>query len=1230
LDSGKAKPVVVADEADDLVWGHPLPFPVVGIGASAGGVEAYIELFRSLPTDTGMAFVVISHLLADHKSHLVEILGRHTSMPIEEIENDARPEPNRVYVMPPNTQVRLKKGAFVLEARAATGHHPIDYFFRSLGAEQKTRAVGVVLSGTDADGALGLKTIKGEGGIALVQSPESARFPEMPRNSISIDHVDRVLTPEKIAIELGQLGNQFRQPTLRIIEEGPPVPAEEQHFLRILSLLRGVSGIDFRLYKPTTVRRRIARRMLLHRIPTLAAYEAFLQGNGTELRELQEDALINVTRFFRDPPVFEALKATILPRIFYGREPDQNLRVWVAGCSSGEEVYSIAISLLEFLSGHPFEPPIQIFGTDASDQNIQRARQGLYPESIAAEVSPERLRRFFVKVDKGYQVAKRVRDLCIFARQNLCHDPPFSRMDLISCRNVLIYLGAELQKQILPMFHYAMRPNGYLLLGTSETIREFTELFQLIDRKHKFFAKISNGASRALITAIPRAFLPDISVAAQVPLAEAWGDIELQKAADRIVLSRYGPPGVVVNEKLEILQSRGHTAPFVEMQQGSASLQLTRMLRESIASPVTQAVRYAVEHDIPVQVERIRGPEGVDIGIEVLPLHNTAPRTRCFLVLFVPRPDAPQTQISAKEEPATALGPGDRAHTVDRLRQDLTTTKLYLQTLLEERDAKNQELVSANEEIQSANEEMQSTNEELETTKEELQSSNEELQTVNEELLQRNSVLTQATTNDLSNLLTNVNLPVLMLSNELRIRHFTPPTQRLMNLQPPDVGRPFSDFRLNLNIGDLEPVFQTVLDTLAPREMEVQDREGHWYLLRVRPYRTSENRIEGLVIVLVDVDQLRRSQQDLRAARDFASAVFENVPLPLAVVDMDFRIRTVNEAFRKLAGPGKDDLERRSITDLAGSTWAMEEPLRTGLQSLRTATRGDATFEFEHRIPGDLRRVFSVRGCVLTPDGEAFLMVTIEEITAYREMERLLSVEREKLAVEVESTTRELGRTQHELRALAGSLFTSQEDERRRVARELHDDICQKLAVLEIDAQQLEPEIGRDPELARRELEGVRNALGSLSEGVRRISHMLHPSVIDDLGVAAALRSLVEDFREREQMISSFAAQDLPEDISPAVATGLYRITQEALRNVAKHAGKTHVKVLIKGAPGTICLQVIDFGNGFDMAARGSGLGLISMEERARMMEGRFRVESQPGEGTRILVEVPWPQVAAT
>jgi two-component system CheB/CheR fusion protein len=1219
---------MLPEESDEAERPPALPYLLAAVGASAGGVEAYIQFIGALAPDTGIAFVLIPHLLPSRKSHMVEILSRHTRMPVLTIEDGMTPQPNQISIVPSGSQVSIKGGVFHLEPRQPDGNRVIDHFFRSLALDQRTHAIGVVLSGNDSDGALGLKAIKGEGGISLVQRPETAGFPEMPRTSISADHVDKILSPAELAVELGELAKQFRKPAVRHLDENLPPLGEEQAFARILNLLRGVSGIDFRLYKPTTLRRRIARRMLLHRFETLTEYVGFLQGNPKELRELQEDALINVTRFFRDAAVFDVLKDSILPRLFEDREPEQQVRVWVAGCSTGEEVYSIAISLLEYLAGQPFEPPIQIFGTDASDVNIQKARMGIFPESIAGEVSSDRLRRFFVKVDKGFQVSKRVRDLCIFARQNLSYDPPFSKMDLISCRNVLIYLGTELQRQIIPTFHYALRQNGFLLLGTSETIREFTELFQQIDRKHKFFVKVGSSHSRAMMPVTPRLFMPDTPAPTSQlgGISQSWGDIELQRAADRIVLARYAPPGVIVDEKLEILQSRGHTGAFMEMPQGSVTLQLTRMLRDSISSSVTQVVRHAIEQDMPVRMEGLHlsgNEQEQEVVLEVLPIHTTVPRSRCFLVLFVPTNRALTSNPLAPPIPAAgAAETREPDQAVERLRQDLAFTKLYLQTLLDERDAKNQELVSANEEIQSANEEMQSTNEELETTKEELQSSNEELQTVNDELQQRNSTLTQIT-NDLSNLLNSVNLPVLMLSNELHIRHFTPPTQRLMNLRPADIGRPFSDIRFNLNTEDLAPLFSEVLETLTPREIEVQDHEGKWYLLRVRPYRTTDNKIEGVVVVLVDIDQVRRSQQDLRGARDFARSVIECVPLPLVVVDHELRIRSANDAFRRLIGAFKDDLEGRSFTDLAGAHWALDEPLSSRLRALCASRNAADEFDFEYRTSEPAPHIFNIVGRILKPDSEVFILITIENITPHREMERMLGLERERLRSEVALAARELGRTQEELRALAGSLFTSQEDERRRVARELHDDIAQRFAMLEIESEKIGRDGGLSPEEMRDLVENLRAGITAASDEIRRIAHALHPSAIEDLGITPALRALVENYRTDEHIIVTFSAIESPASLPLDIATSLYRITQEALRNASKYAGRAHVKVLLRGASSGIRLQVTDSGEGFDPQAPRTGLGLISMEERARLMGGTLSVESKPGEGTRITVDVP-------
>lgn len=1203
-----------------------LPFPVVGIGGSAGGIEAALDLFQHLPEDSGMAFILVTHMAPTHKSHLTEILTSRVSLPVSEITHHMRPEPNHIYVMPPNSVLTIHGG--YLELAPVPGNRRtlvIDEFFRSLASDQKHRAMGIVLSGMDSDGALGLRAIKGEGGIAIVQAPETARFSSMPRNSIGADHIDLVVAPADIGMELGRLAAQYSMPELQSLERGNAPEGQEQQFNRILNLLTGVSNVEFRGYKHGTLQRRIARRMLLKRFATLAEYLRELQVNEEELRALHEDVLIGVTRFFRDPEVFGVLKSDILPKIFLNRDASQPVRIWVAGCSSGEEVYSVAITVLEFMSGELVEPTIQIFGTDASENAIQRARMGVFPESIAADVSPERLRRFFVSIDKGYQVAKRVRDLCIFARQNLSNDPPFGRIDLISCRNVMIYLGQDLQKRIIPTFHYALNPGGYLILGSSETIFSHQDLFSLADRKHKIYSRLP--APTPLDPDVQRTFTGPVinGNGRRQTLVRFWTDAELQRMADRIVLARYGPPGIIVNENLEMLQSRGHTSSFLEMTPGATSLHLLRLLRENIAGQVQEALGKAIEQDVPIHVPVLETgdeDEAQAVSLDVLPMHPTSGRIRCFLVLF-PRRTSPssgnRTQlISLKTTPI------EKDRYISEINDDLASTKFHLQSLLEERDSRNQELVSANEEIQSANEELQSANEELETTKEELQSSNEELQTVNEELQQRNTALTEAT-NDLSNLLNSVNLPLLMLSDELRIRQFTPLTERLMNIRASDIGRPINEIRLNLSVEDLEPILLDVLETLGTRELEVQDRDGRWRLMRVRPYRTADNKIQGVVMVLMDIDDLRRSQQDLRQARDYACAVIESIKTPIVVVSLDLKIRTVNSAFRSLAGLPSNDLESRFFPELAAMLWHMDD-IRPRLQRLATDQPEFGVFEYEHEfVQGADRRAFIVWARTVRTDGEQVILITLEDVSAQKQAESIEARSKEELQVQVEVTEQTLGRTQSELRALTNNLFKSQEEERRMVAAELHDDVTQRLAHLQIELDRMAGDLPEQNQELGSHIMSLSRRTAELSQSVRQISHRLHPAIIADLGLAEAIKALVNEFRVREQMLASFRSHNVPEVIPYEITGVIYRITQEALRNVAKHAGKTHVKVTLEKRGQRLLLEVKDLGEGFDINDRNRGLGLVIMAERARLVQGLFSLESSLGHGTTVRVEVPLP-----
>ena len=830
-------------------------FPIVAMGASAGGLEAFNNVLRNLPTDTGMAFVLVQHLDPKHESILVELLSRSTAMPVEQVRDGITAAPNRVYVIPPNADIAIGSGVFRVTERTTTHglFMPIDHFLRSLAEDAKSRAVGVILSGTSSDGALGLEAIKGEGGITFAQEEKSAKYDGMPRSAIATGCVDFVLPPDRIAHELVRIANHpyVRTPPQEITRSEPPHvrPEPSITLTRIFALLRAATSVDFSLYRHTTISRRIERRMALHKLETLEEYLHFVERNPAELTALYAELLIKVTGFFRDPEAFQVLKEKVCPEIVSRPSSANPIRVWVPGCASGEEAYSLAIVVLEYLAENRLNPPIQVFATDISDEAIEKARAGIYLENISLDVSPERLRRFFVKHDGGYQVNKSVRDICVFARQNVVKDPPFSRLDLISCRNLLIYLEPVLQKKIIPMFHYALKPHGYLLLGGSETVGSFSDHFELIDKRHKIYARRQNLGTRRFEFE-PALFAPGRGGGVGRPAApdvEAIGP-ELQKEADRLVLALYGPAGVVINEALDVVQFRGKTSPYLEAAPGRASLNLLKMLREGLLLEVRGAVEQARRMGEPVKkkitpVEGIQGPRGVEV--EVIPLQPT-PHGRHFLILFTDGPPAEPAVVKEKRGKPAEVGQ------IEQLKHEVVSTRQYLQSIIEEQEATNEELQSANEEILSSNEELQSINEELETAKEELQSTNEELTTVNEELQNRNTGLS-LTNDDLNNLLSSVNIAIVMLGSDLRIRRFTPMAGRILNLIPTDIGRPVTDLRPGIiEINDLGEIVRAVLNDASVKEYDVNDSEGRWYSMAVRPYRTSDGRIDGAVIVLVN------------------------------------------------------------------------------------------------------------------------------------------------------------------------------------------------------------------------------------------------------------------------------------------------------------------------------------------------------------------------------------------
>ncbi|HET6933639.1 MAG TPA: chemotaxis protein CheB [Candidatus Angelobacter sp.] len=844
---------------------HPPPstFPIVGVGASAGGLEAFSQLLSALPNDLGMAFVLVPHLDPLHESAMTELLARQTKMSVLTVLDGMRVAPNRVYVIPPNTEMTIADSVLRLVTRKRGEHAmPIDAFFRSLAEAHGSNAIGVVLSGTASDGTLGVTAIKNEGGITFAQDSKTAKYDGMPSSAIATGCIDFVLPPSGIAAELVNIRRHpyMLQPRDVAVEV---LPEESDGELpQLFRFLRQASKVDFSEYKPATVRRRILRRMALKKIDNLRDYIRYLREHQPEADALYQDILINVTSFFRNPEAFDALKEIAYPEIFKNRGPNDTVRVWVPGCSTGEEAYSHAISLVEYLSDIRADVSLQVFGTDLSEAAVQKARAGIFKESIASDISTTRLRRFFNKVEEGYQISKSIRDVCIFARQNVFSDPPFSQMDIVSCRNLLIYLGPALQRRVIPIFHYALKQNGYLMVGSTEgLVGNGSDLFEIVDKKNRIFTR----------KAVPS----PVSFGFSMEQFESWGrnmparehreaDAQklpetLQKETERLLLARYSPPAVVVNEKLDILQTRGHTGSYLELSPGKASLNLLRMARPGLLFELQKAMEAARKSGAPVVRERLQVESNGNmesISLEVVPFRVAQASEPMFLIVFNDNRTGQANVSTAEARPPKARPESESARDrqIQQLKQELAATKEYLQSIIEEREATNEELQAANEEIQSANEELQSTNEELQTSKEELESANEELNTVNEEMQHRNQQLSQLT-NDLTNLLNSVNMPIVMLGPDLSVRRFTMQAEKVLGLSAIDVGRPIGNVKLRLDIRDLEHVALDVIHEMVPQQVNINDERGTAHIVRLTPYRTSDNKIEGVVLTMADMHE---------------------------------------------------------------------------------------------------------------------------------------------------------------------------------------------------------------------------------------------------------------------------------------------------------------------------------------------------------------------------------------
>ena len=1216
---------------------EPAHFPVVGIGASAGGFAAVRQLLAELPDDTGMAFVLVQHLNPAYHSNLAELLDKATRMPVLTIENGMPIHQDKVYVIPPGQSLLLEGRTLKLLPRDRTTGPAlsIDHFFLSLAKNLGEACVGVVLSGTGSDGSKGLKAIKTEGGITFAQDEQTAEFPEMPRHAVNAGCVDLILSPQEIGRELTRLAHHplFQLPRQVAVAATETLQELDKDVIeRILDNLKAL-GIDFVGYKRSTVSRRILRRMAINKLSKLNDYADFLCQHPEEAAALNEDMLIKVTSFFRDPGAFDALKLTVYPTIVQGKGEENPVRIWVPGCATGQEVYSIAMSLLDFLRAQGKSVPIQVFGTDISEQAINKARSGLFTRAEVAELNPAQLHAFFNETRDGFQVKKAVRELCIFARQDFTHDPPFSRLDLVSCRNVLIYFGSSLQKKVLPLFHYALNPGGFLLLGASESIGSFDDLFTVVNKRNRIFCKkVGRQVAVRGFEPVPVAGLTKLQPP-MFPTAKghALEPQDLQTLTDKILLRKYHPVAVVFDRELNILHFRGDTGPYLQPMPGKASLSLLKMVHDDLRMELRTLIHSAQKIQMPQRREGLR----IDLqnkphalALEVTPFSCDGDQL-LYLLQFEPM------ALPEKADMGEAAGAVEAASVSEeellRLRQDLYSTREYMQTLIEDREKSLEDIKIANEEILSSNEELQSINEELETAKEELESSNEELSTVNAELQARNSELSQSH-GDLRNLLLSAQIPFVIIEEDLRIRLVSPNAEATFNVGQGDVGRPISALNLHLSLPGLEEILRKTIRSGESFEQEIMDRRDFWNLLRIRPYKTIDGKIEGAVITLFDIDRLKKSMEEIESAHKYALRIVDTIKDPLLVLDRELRVRAANPAFYEKFQAAPHQTEGQSIFALGSGQWNNPDLRRLLEEILPKSAQMDnfqVKFDFPHLGPRSM--LLSARRMRARESGQDSILLGIQDAT-----ERLL----------MEDSLRQAKRDA-EKASQAKSEFLA------TMSHEIRTPMTTIIGVIEHLMQHtLEPQLMRCLDLADNAAESLMELLGDILDFSRIEADKLTLNM-ESFDLRNCITDAVDILRLEAEKKGLAMKLDISAEVPRDILGDHMRLRQilvNLVGNAIKFTEQGEVAVCVgllpAGPTGTVgaSLQfsVRDTGIGIPPGNMeklfqsftqvdssntrkygGVGLGLSICKGIVERMGGSIKAESRPGQGTTFTFTIP-------
>ena len=1205
---------------------------VVGIGASAGGLKALQEFFEALPGNTSMAYVVITHLHPEHESHLAELLQRHTHMPVKQVTGFVSVEKDHIYVIPPNRRLVMQDGHIdTAEFSEPRGHRaPIDSFFRSL-AKAHPNAVGIILSGSGTDGAVGVKAIKEEGGLLMVQEPDEAEYDSMPLAAIGTGLADVVLPAKELAQKL-----------VEYTRSQPPLPsdanelteAQREIIRRIIAHVHVRTGHDFSQYKRATLLRRIQRRMQIYGVSTLDAYLDSLRQNPVEATALFNDILIGVTSFFRDREAWEELATQVIPKIIQDKEPTQTVRVWTIGCSTGEEAYGLAILLFEAFDKLETHPQIQVFASDLDENSIKYAREGVYPTAIEADLSPERLERFFHLEGNHYRIRREVRDAVLFTHHSLLRDAPFSRLDLIACRNLLIYLEREVQNTVFDIFHYSLRPGGYLFLGSSEVVESTQDLFETINKTHRIYRARPWNRKEPHIPSLP---LSIGTYAYTQPYHQPYA-LRLPSTAQLPHLSEdharavetHAPPSVLINDQYAVLHVSETAGRYLIQPSGPITADLLSLIRPELQMELRTALIKVFEKDQailtpPVPVRFNGHPHQVVMSIK--------PRTRVTeegktpekqaLVFFLEDEQNQPTNPLVQEQDATVQN-----ELVRRLENEVRRLREQLQASIEKYESSSEELRASNEELQSINEEFRSATEELETSKEELQSVNEELQTVNNELKSKLDEVSRHHS-DLENLMSATEIAMLFLDRELRIRHYTPGMQELFHILPTDRGRPIKHLSHTLRYTQFIEDAESVLRTLVPVEREVQSEADGWFLLRMRPFRTTEDRIDGVIFTFVEITDMKRTEEQLlkinatleqhaqqrleeineanqkiAQVRDLFYALFDTNPIPTVLIRQEDEVFLyANVEFLNYFQVSSSEVIGHNATEFSLDL-GVREKMAVELRNQLKKTGSIRNVEFDLQLPSGETRIILASLQVLAVDETRSLITTFIDIT-----ERV--------------------RAEQKIRSLASELTGTEQTERHRLSQILHDDLQQRLFAIQMHMSFIREAYEKnDLHAFQADFPELEEWLAEAIKVTRQLSVDISPPIVHGEGLPEAVIWLAAQMNEQYGLRVDIKVNGALGYVDEKVRVLVFYAVRELLFNTVKHAGTSEAAVRFEHYDSRMLVIVKDQGTGFDsiqiMNDPQLSHGLLVIRDRLNLLGCRMEVNSEAGNGTEVIIEVPY------